>query len=265
MSLIKRVFTRALSKRILVGPNKRLIFIYHDVSNPDAQHYSDLYSTQVKNFKEQIEFLARCFRMVSLKEIYDPRTNRDRQACITFDDGFLSVREEALPHLWSKGIPFAIFVSRMAIRQNQLLNLPDGFDRVYDNQVYLDQEDMKYLCDKGVTVGSHTASHKNLADCDDNALSEEVFQNKLYLENLIGKKVTDLALPFGKRQHYNKRVLDFCYSCGHENVYSSNPVFFDARKVGDNHRLIPRIGIVNQSNEELTFLINRPLVKRVDI
>jgi len=174
------------------------------------------------------------------------------------------VKDAALPFLAARGIPFTVFVNSMAVKQNRLFYGADAPDinRAYDAKVFLDEDDITKLAAEGVAIGNHSATHKVLAECDETTLREEVLDNKIYIEGLTGTAVKHLALPFGKREHYNERVLDFCYSVGHDYVYSTNPTSFDAARAT---RLIPRVALLNESAEELLFMINRPLVKKIDI
>ncbi|HSS20764.1 MAG TPA: polysaccharide deacetylase family protein [Pyrinomonadaceae bacterium] len=265
MGLLKNIAAKVLSRRVLTGPAKRFVFLYHDISEPDAPQYSPLYSTLPNSFKTQIDLLAGSFKLVSLDEIVTQASNnQERLASITFDDGFLSVKDEALPFLRSRGIPFSVFVNSMAIKHNQLFNAPGGTGPAValSEKAYLDEAEIQQLTAAGVTIGSHSATHKVLAACDEATLKQEVLDNKLYLEDLTGNEVRHLALPFGKREHYNEKVLDYCYSVGHNFVFSTNPSYFELKS---HQRLIPRIALLNETPEELLFAINRPLLKKIDI
>lgn len=265
MGLLRKVVTKALPRRVLTGSLKRFVFLYHDISDPDSPQYSPLYSTPVGKFKLQVELIAKHFKLVPLEEVVaDNSDNKQRLASITFDDGFLSVKDEALPYLHAKGVPFSVFVNSVAIKHNHLFYGPEvsSINRTYDRKVFLDEGDIKDLTAKGVAIGNHSSSHKVLAECDEATLREEVLDNKLYIESLTGTPVRHLALPFGKREHYNEQVLNFCYSVGHEYVYTTNPSYFDLTR---SLRLIPRVAILNESPEELFFAINRPLLKKIDI
>lgn len=269
MSLLRRVLTKGISRTVLPGPGKRFVFLYHDISDPDAPQHSELYSTRVRRFREQVEFLAKYFKLVPLDEIVsDAPGGRNRLASLTFDDGFLSVREEAYPYLSSRGIPFAVFVNRAAVENNRLFygaETPD-INRSYDRKVFLDEDDVKYLAGHGVRIGSHSSTHRVLSECgEEEELREEVLGNKLYVEGLVGGQVKHLALPFGKREHYDERVLEYCRRAGHEFIFSTNPTFFGLSSPCYRRRLIPRIAFTNQTLAEMTFMINRPLLKTIDI
>lgn len=268
MNLLRKVFTKALSRTVWVGSAKRFVFLYHDVSDPDAPQHSEHYSTRIEKFREQIELLEENFKIVSLEEIVSESPNgRDRLASLTFDDGFLSVKEEVFPYLSAKGIPFAVFVNSAAVKHNRLFYGQEysASNRTYDRKVFLDENDIKYLDERGEVIGSHSSAHKVLSECGDEELKEEVLGNKLYIESLLGKQVRHFALPFGKREHYDERVLQYCHSVGHDYVYSTNPSYFSSADPSFSRGLIPRISLLNQSREETLFYINRPLFKKIDI
>lgn len=257
-----------MSRRVLTGPRKRFVFLYHDISDQDAPQHSPLYSTSVQKFKSQVELIARHFKLVSLEDIVSNNSdNHQRLASITFDDGFLSVKDEALRFLQSRGIPIAVFVNTMAIKENRLFYgaKEPSINRAYHSKVFLDEADVRDLVANGVVIGNHSATHKVLSECDDQTLSEEVLSSKQYIESVTKTDVLHFALPFGKREHYNKDVLDFCYSSGHEFVYSTNPTYFNPADRKRDERLIPRVALLDESPEELYFLINRPLLKKIDI
>lgn len=268
MNLIRNAVSKILSRRVLAPAGSRFIFVYHDVSESGAPQYSDLYSTDAEKFKEQIDFLRENFEIVSLDEIVSRvETNRKRLAAITFDDGFLSVKETAMPYLEKHKIPFAVFLNSTAIEENFLpYDQFDEINRKYTTRVYLDRNEVKYLAENNVTIGSHTTNHQTLSKCDEKNLEKEVLKNKKYLENLVDSEVAHLAIPYGKREHYNQTALDYCRKVGHRFIYSTNPVYFKgAWTVNGNVKPIPRIGLTNQTAAELCFLINRPMVKRIDI
>jgi peptidoglycan/xylan/chitin deacetylase (PgdA/CDA1 family) len=269
MDFIKKGVVKALSWRLLVQSSRRFVFLYHDVSDPGEAHHSRFYSTNVATFRQQIEFLARNFRLLPLDEILSPEldTSREHCAAITFDDGFLSVKETATPYLLTKGIPFMVFLNRLAVTENRLFNDSEDakLERGKGVKVFLNEDDVRSLSCAGVDVGSHSATHRRLVDCDDQMLCEEIEGNKLYLEQLTGQSVRHLALPFGKREHYTEHVLEHCRQAGHEFVFSTNPTFFDSSSACYQRRLIPRIGLANETPAELTFMINRPLFKPIDI
>ncbi len=116
---------RRVARRDVVLPlarNYRVIFVFHDLSDPSARHHSPIYSTPPSIFERQVAWLARRFELVSLDEIIDPERRPDGRplAALTFDDGFRSVREVGHPILRDRGIPYTVFLIRNVVEQGRM-------------------------------------------------------------------------------------------------------------------------------------------------
>src|SRR5690348_5950615 len=98
---LKRLLAPALSTRLLLPADRRVILIFHDVSNPGKAYFRQNYSTRTETFRLLVEFVADHFDLVSLRVITEPGERHGPRplAAITFDDGFRSVRTEVLPLL----------------------------------------------------------------------------------------------------------------------------------------------------------------------
>ena len=107
---------------LALARNHRVIFVFHDLSDPNAPHHSPMYSTPPSIFERQVDWLARRFQLVSLDEIIDPEQRSDGRplAAVTFDDGFRSVREIGHPILRERGIPYTVFLIRNAVELGRM-------------------------------------------------------------------------------------------------------------------------------------------------
>jgi peptidoglycan/xylan/chitin deacetylase (PgdA/CDA1 family) len=67
---------------------------------------------QLRHFTEQMEYLARHFQVLHIEEAFgpDPHPTDRPVACVTFDDGFASAHDLALPVLERFSIPATMFV-----------------------------------------------------------------------------------------------------------------------------------------------------------
>lgn len=120
---VRTAIRRVLSKPellSLVGRRRRFVFCYHDVSEPSSPVHSPLYSTPPEVFRRHLKVLSRFFDWVSLDQVLEAGDQLRPQASITFDDGFLSIRDVALPILKEAGIPAAVFVCKLAAEKNFL-------------------------------------------------------------------------------------------------------------------------------------------------
>ena len=263
---LKKVLYPLLSRCVLIPKSYRIIFCFHDISEPDATQHSALYSTRPAQFKAQIAFLRSQFEFVPLGDLMFAADRGSRLAAITFDDGFLSDKDVAMPILQAAGIPFSIFLNQTAIERNYIkYDLFNAIDRRYESKKFLDRDDVIAMDRKGVAIGSHTQNHRALSSCDDASLEREIRGNKQFLEDLLGHPVLDLALPYGKREHYDQRAITTALSAGHRFIYSTNPGLLSASRREPLELPIPRISILNEDPETLRFYINRPMFRRIEL
>jgi peptidoglycan/xylan/chitin deacetylase (PgdA/CDA1 family) len=99
-----------------------IFLVYHDISDRSAPHYSDLYSTPIETFKSHIHFLRNYFEFISINDIYQKKFSKNKNyICITFDDGFRSVKDIAFSFLNNQNIPFSVFINFDAVKNNKIL------------------------------------------------------------------------------------------------------------------------------------------------
>lgn len=267
--VLKRVARAALSARILVSSRRRFIFVHHDVSETSEPVHSPFYSTTPSAFREQVAFLSSHLAILSLPQLLGQGSGATKRpsAALVFDDGFASIRREAVPFLLERGIPFSVFVNPIAVREDRLDYLPQFSNglRRGRGRTYLSQTDLRCLADEGATFGNHSMTHASLAGLTAEARDYEIQQSKDLLQELVGASISYFGLPYGKREHYDQQALDTCFESGHKVVFTSNPTSFCAEDAARERPLIPRIGITSQTPRDLTFLMNRPLVKQVDL
>lgn len=88
-----------------------------------------------------------------------------------------------------------------------------------DKVGFLDRADVRDLLQNGFAVGSHGMTHTPLTGRSDQELKTELTESKKRFEDLTGRSVLDLALPFGR---YNSRVIAAAIAAGFERIMSSN-------------------------------------------
>ena len=72
----------------------------------------------------------------------------------------------------------------------------------------LSPEEMIQLTDGAlVEVGSHTVSHPMLSTLPTAAQAEEISQSKARLEEILGRRVTSFAYPYGGRSNYTEETV----------------------------------------------------------
>ena len=98
--------------RLTRGNGRVAIVNYHRVLAAPSPFLAS--EPDIDIFTWQMELLARCFNVLSLREALaaiDAGRVPPRAVCITFDDGYRSVHDLALPVLRRLGLPATVFVS----------------------------------------------------------------------------------------------------------------------------------------------------------
>lgn len=113
---------------------------------------------------------------------------------LTFDDGYDDFRTAALPILERRGLPATLFVTAAAERGG----LSGGAAGPLVPLATLPE-----LADRGVEIGAHSLSHRDLTRLDDAALDHELRQGRDLLAQHAGRPVAHFAYPFG---YYDERV-----------------------------------------------------------
>lgn len=301
MKLVRKILS-SMSLLPVVRKGLRYVFVYHDIDAESKPHcsFSD-YSTSLEIFQSQIDFIRSEFCVVSLDTLLsDELPSGKHYAAITFDDGFFSVKQYAHPLLTSLNIPYTCFLNKTASVLNRLwisdivLGIFDHYARAagmddfvgksvaelkasksfneqlhlyygdagFDEyQVYMNSADIKELAKEGVQFQSHSMNHSVLSLLSDELLERDIRGNKQYLNDILDAPESLFALPFGKREHYSANVVECLKNAGYQHMFTTNPVGFRSAE----SFAIPRIGLLNDSIFDLRFMINRSLLKSIDI
>ena len=91
-----------------------------------------------------------------------------------------------------------------------------------------------------VTIGSHSCSHPFLSKCDDLKIKNELNDSKIFLENLIKRKVKYFAYPYG---NYNQKVMKYVKEAGYDAAFATDIT----NNLGNLKYEIPRIGLYSES------------------
>jgi peptidoglycan/xylan/chitin deacetylase (PgdA/CDA1 family) len=164
---------------------------------------------------EQVESLVRRgYRGVPFSEI-GRGDGRVRRLAVTFDDGYVSVHDEALPVLERLGVPGTVFLPTDWVGRAE----PMSWDGIADAAAgphadalrCLTWEQAAALVDRGWEMGSHTCSHPRLTRCDDDALARELRASREVLAGRLGACPT-IAYPYGD---VDARVMEATRAAGY--------------------------------------------------
>ena len=140
-------------------------------------------------------------------------------AVVTFDDGFISVRENAAPELRRRQIPWTIFVPSGCLGQSPGW-LRHAAPAVRHERVMTPDELRALGNDPLVTIGSHTVAHAQLVEVGTERAAAELARSKADLEHILERPVDQFSYPFGAR---TPALDEQARTAGYRRLFTSNP------------------------------------------
>lgn len=165
---------------------------------------------------------------ISNASLTDDNFAECKKIIITFDDGFQSVYNHAIPILESVNFKVTIFCVTGFIGKSSTWD-------IYGNSRHLDSKSIYNISQLGHEIGSHTCTHANLPYLSDKNLMKELKDSKSRLEDITGKDVISISFPHGS---WNQRVWEMAQNAG----YISASIYRN-HKCDTNSRLFPVFGI----------------------
>ena len=123
-SALWRVPGRFGIARILGGSYSLRCVVFHDVSEIESPFTRGMgVTTTPAKFEMALQFLAKYYNPVSLQDVLEERHGRalpSRAVLVTFDDGYKSVMETAIPSCQRLGIPAVLFLNASYLNSERL-------------------------------------------------------------------------------------------------------------------------------------------------
>ncbi|EMK11375.1 MULTISPECIES: polysaccharide deacetylase family protein [Leptospira] len=172
------------------------------------------YNLHPNLLEEQFKFLkATGYKTVRLDQFYAYINGKktsdfpDKPILLTFDDGSKTHLEVLVPLLKKYGFTASIFIYPSIISSGK--------------KYYMTWEELKRALDSGVLdLGSHTLYHPKLPMMSRALIRKQLAESKQILESKTGRKVVDLAYPFGL---FDPRVIEEAKAIGYRMAFTVNP------------------------------------------
>ena len=166
-----------------------------------------------------MDYLAKNAQLVPA-DFKGPIRTGFNSVAVTFDDGFASLAETAIPEMESRGIPFTVFVpSAFVGRPAGWIRNPrnnKSLPHVMDTRQIQELERIPKAC-----IGSHCRTHRRLTELQDPESKEEITRSKKELEEILGCGVTLLSFPHGS---YRENHLVMAGEAGYQRVFTIEPI-----------------------------------------
>ncbi len=222
ISTAKRKIARNLAdSEYPVNDNQIPILMYHFIRDgvvveDDAIGYN--LSVPSTEFAAQMSYLKENnFTTISFEDFLKGNYP-EKSIILTFDDGYFDFREVAFPILQKYGLTATIYI------------ITDRFD----DPNHLSELDVQYLANRGIEIGSHSATHSNMTNLSRYDLRQELLGSRQKLEKLTGQTVVSFSYPAGQ---YNDLVIEMLKRAGYEtavtteNGLASNQNLFKLKRV----------------------------------
>jgi peptidoglycan/xylan/chitin deacetylase (PgdA/CDA1 family) len=191
---------------------------YHKITNRFC--FEGTWTTPSRFFA-QVDYLSdHGFRFIDETEflagLEEPPAGGERALFLTFDDGYREIHRFVLPGLVEREIPFHVF----------LVTDYSGRDNKWDLSLgrrpfrHLSWSDIEEMVGKGITFGSHGATHRDLIRLPERERMEELERSKQAIERRLNKPVRTFSYPFGR---YDSALKLLARKAGYEAAFSLYP------------------------------------------
>lgn len=214
-------------------PNKNLVpysgkvpvLMYHVISNNFYKKVNENV-LKVEDFQAQIKWLHdNGFNTITPDQLYRYVKEKSplppNPIMLSFDDGNKDSYSTVFPILKNYNFTATMFIITNAIGRKGKVN----------------QEEINEMIDYGITIGSHTASHLNLASLSKDYMRKEIIDSKKTLENLFGVSINFLCYPSGR---YDDMVLDIVKEGGYLAAFTTH---FGRVSYGDDTLTLVRVRV----------------------
>ncbi|MBN1981922.1 MAG: polysaccharide deacetylase family protein [Chitinivibrionales bacterium] len=177
--------------------------------------YHNVIASAAGRFANQMAFIKNHAEIISLNQASTPAGAMNRCA-VTFDDAFVSLKENGIEALERFSIPYTIFVPTANLgKKPQWITNPQ---HRYYNEVVMTQEQLTTVAASPLCcLGSHCATHRDLTKLPEAEVKWELEQSKRDIERIYPQQHYYLSFPHGA---YTKYAIACSRGCGYERSFT---------------------------------------------
>jgi peptidoglycan/xylan/chitin deacetylase (PgdA/CDA1 family) len=208
------------------------VLMYHEVSQDQhtertSYEMTPFYDIPVELFEKQMRKLVEDgYQSLLFEDVHRLEASK-KYVIITFDDGLKGNYQYGLPILKKYGLRATFFVCVNSIGSNRFMKWTE----------------LVQLIGNGMSVQSHTMSHRPLHNLNDNDISLELQESKRIIENKLKNNINAISLPHGS---YSEGVLRIAAQEGYKFICTSDftSTYYDTFK--NNPTVVGRIAITTK-------------------
>jgi peptidoglycan/xylan/chitin deacetylase (PgdA/CDA1 family) len=173
--------------------------MYHQIGRFKAMTAHRANYCDAGRFARQMRLLAvGGFNVIGLEQALSGLSGAEslppRSVLLTFDDAYAGFVDDAFPVLKEHGFPATVYaISGWVGKRMQWAGSAPGRARPR----LMTGAQLREIQAAGITVGSHSQTHRRLAELDTAEQAQELRDSRSELEDLLGQPVEHLCYPFG--------------------------------------------------------------------
>ncbi len=220
-----------------VGPS---ILMYHSI----ADNLEDAFTVSVGAFGDQISWLIKNdFEIIPLSSFVQAiqavqYKRLSKKVVITFDDGYKDFITNALPILLDQKAPATVFIV------TDLLGGRASWNDSGTQLQLMSEDEVRYIKAQGISLGSHTATHRNLKLLDQKEIQQQLKDSYDKL-TLLGESFYAFSYPWDQ---WSSQVVDAVKASGYQCAVRAGGKI---RPNAVNTYLLPRITVTRNMDLEL--------------
>lgn len=212
------------------------ILMYHHLE-PDGVPLTP-YTVHAGAFEKQLDWLRRSgFIPLTFQDLFAAldvgAPLPAKPVILTFDDGYESFRELALPRLAARNMKATVFIVAGEIGNFNRWDVERGIAK----RALMGAAGIQEIVTSGMEIGSHGWVHRNLNECSATEQQEEISRPGPELERRFGVRPQAFAYPYGA---HSRRHFDWLQAAGYRGAVS---IFSDQPAVTTNLFSMRRIYI----------------------
>lgn len=181
------------------------VLTYHKIAHAPE----DSYTVGTGHFHAHMAFLADHHPVIGLEElvrglVWGPLPEAGSVA-VTFDDGYLECASAVSDILLKHSIPATFFV---------VTGILDGISAMPGGP-YLTWSDVRSMHASGLSIGSHTVTHRSLSDVNPVSVRKELVESRNRIAAELGSPPVGLAYPYGTLRDVSHGIADAAQAAGY--------------------------------------------------
>ena len=183
------------------------VLAYHKIS---PQKEFGLTTINPDIFEKQINIIQQSgFTPITFGELKSQSELPQNPIIITFDDGYESVYQYALPVLIKYNIKVVIYVLSDFIGQ---INTWEAY-KIQRRFRHLSRQQIREMVKLGIEIGSHGKKHLYLPNLNEKKLHDEIMTSKTELSDITGEEIISYCYPYGVS---NPEIEDVAKKCNYK-------------------------------------------------